>query len=124
MLGDRALLHLIDGAVPEFEPAQEVTGGERMPVMDGLMSAHRAAPIECRAEQNGLPEVAHDREVQFEAVPPDFGEWFRNKKRRRFSSPPLFLRRLWLSFYASMTATMRRVSGSMMTISSPTRMNW
>ena len=48
-----------------------------MPVMDGLMSAHRAAPIESRAEQDGLPKVAHDRKVRFEAVHPDFREWLR-----------------------------------------------
>jgi hypothetical protein len=35
VLGDRALMHLVDGAVPQFKPAQEVTGGQRMPVLDG-----------------------------------------------------------------------------------------
>ena len=45
--------------------------------MNGLMSAHRTAPIESRAEQDGLPKVAHDRQVRFETVHPDFREWFR-----------------------------------------------
>jgi hypothetical protein len=77
VLGDRALIHLVDGPIPEFEPAQEVTGGERMPVMDGLMYAYCAAPIEPGAEQDGLPKVAHDRKMRFEAVIPDFREWLR-----------------------------------------------
>src|SRR3954453_4406524 len=75
VLGDRALIHLVDGAVPQLEPAQEVPGGQRMPVMDRLMSAHRAAPIKPGAEQDSLPEIAHDRKMRIQAVDPDFREW-------------------------------------------------
>jgi hypothetical protein len=34
MLGDRALIHLVDGAVPEFEPAQDALGWFRKDVDD------------------------------------------------------------------------------------------
>jgi hypothetical protein len=44
VLGDRALIHLVDGAVPQCEPAQEVTDTQRMPVMDRLMSTRTALP--------------------------------------------------------------------------------
>ncbi|WP_210419551.1 hypothetical protein ACRDU6_18345 [Mycolicibacterium sp. ELW1] len=70
VFGNRALIHLVEGAVPEAEPSQEVTGGQRLPVMHGLMSTHRATSIEPGVEQDSLPKVAHDRKMRLEAVNP------------------------------------------------------
>lgn len=53
---------------------QEMTGSERLSVMHGLMSTHRATSIELGTEQDRLPKVAHDRKMRFEAVHPYFRE--------------------------------------------------
>jgi hypothetical protein len=75
VFGNGPLIQLIDRVAPQCEPAQELAGAERMTVMHGLMRPHGATVIEPGAEEDGLPNVTHEREVRFEAADPDLREW-------------------------------------------------
>jgi hypothetical protein len=74
VLGDRAAEPPVEGLVPQLQPSIEVLGRERMAGVENEVELEGVAVIAVGAEQHGLPEVAHDRQMAFQIQHRDLGE--------------------------------------------------
>src|SRR5262249_8295858 len=74
VLGKRSSIHLVDGGIPEGQPAKKVAGRQRNSLLHVLVGMQRVAPVAAGAKQHGLPEITHHRKMGFQAKGPDLSE--------------------------------------------------